>query len=86
MALSRSSWLWVTICVVSAKASSVPVTIDAYRRLADELPYALHIGVTEAGTAFSGTAFARRPAFPVRPALPILGFLLNISHTLDLGQ
>ena len=41
--------------VVSAKASSVPVTIDAYRRLADELPYALHIGVTEAGTAFSGT-------------------------------
>jgi len=41
--------------VVSAKASSVAVTIDAYRRLADELPYALHIGVTEAGTAFSGT-------------------------------
>ena len=41
--------------IVSAKASSVPATIDAYHRLADELPYALHIGVTEAGTAFSGT-------------------------------
>jgi len=41
--------------VVSAKASSVPVTIDAYRRLAEELPYPLHIGVTEAGTAFAGT-------------------------------
>lgn len=41
--------------VVSAKASSVNATIDAYRLLADRLPYPLHIGVTEAGTAFSGT-------------------------------
>jgi (E)-4-hydroxy-3-methylbut-2-enyl-diphosphate synthase len=41
--------------VVSAKASSVQATIDAYKRLADELPYPLHIGVTEAGTAFAGT-------------------------------
>ncbi|MBN1192563.1 MAG: flavodoxin-dependent (E)-4-hydroxy-3-methylbut-2-enyl-diphosphate synthase [Coriobacteriia bacterium] len=41
--------------VVSAKASSVPATIDAYRRLAEAVPYALHIGVTEAGTSFSGT-------------------------------
>lgn len=41
--------------VVSAKASSVRSTIDAYRRLAVEIPYPLHIGVTEAGTSFSGT-------------------------------
>lgn len=41
--------------VVSAKASSINVTVDAYRLLAAELPYPLHIGVTEAGTAFSGT-------------------------------
>lgn len=41
--------------VVSAKASSVSATIDAYRLLADRVPYPLHIGVTEAGTAFSGT-------------------------------
>lgn len=41
--------------VVSAKASSVPATVRAYRRLADEIPYPLHLGVTEAGTAFSGT-------------------------------
>lgn len=41
--------------VVSAKASSVNATIDAYRSLADRLPYPLHIGVTEAGTLFSGT-------------------------------
>jgi (E)-4-hydroxy-3-methylbut-2-enyl-diphosphate synthase len=41
--------------VVSAKASSVSVTVDAYRRLAKELPYPLHLGVTEAGTLRSGT-------------------------------
>lgn len=41
--------------VVSAKASSVNATIDAYRSLAETLPYPLHIGVTEAGTLFSGT-------------------------------
>lgn len=41
--------------VVSAKASSVPVTIAAYRALARELPYPLHLGVTEAGTTHAGT-------------------------------
>lgn len=41
--------------VVSAKASSVASTVDAYRALADELPYPLHIGVTEAGTSLAGT-------------------------------
>lgn len=41
--------------VVSAKASSVNVTVAAYRRLAEELPYPLHLGVTEAGTRLSGT-------------------------------
>ncbi|MDO9108156.1 MAG: flavodoxin-dependent (E)-4-hydroxy-3-methylbut-2-enyl-diphosphate synthase [Coriobacteriia bacterium] len=41
--------------VVSAKASSVNATIDAYRLLAERVPYPLHIGVTEAGTSMSGT-------------------------------
>jgi (E)-4-hydroxy-3-methylbut-2-enyl-diphosphate synthase len=41
--------------VVSAKASSVPATVAAYRSLALELPYPLHLGVTEAGTTRSGT-------------------------------
>ena len=41
--------------VVSVKASSVRATVDAYRLAARELPYPLHIGVTEAGTSFSGT-------------------------------
>lgn len=44
-----------TDIVVSAKASSVGATIDAYRLLASAIEYPLHIGVTEAGTAFSGT-------------------------------
>ena len=44
-----------TDMVVSAKASSVNATIEAYRLLADQISYPLHIGVTEAGTAFSGT-------------------------------
>lgn len=41
--------------VLSAKASSVRVTIDAYRMLNKRSEYPLHIGVTEAGTEFSGT-------------------------------
>ncbi|MDP2234134.1 MAG: (E)-4-hydroxy-3-methylbut-2-enyl-diphosphate synthase, partial [Actinomycetota bacterium] len=41
--------------VVSAKASSVNATIDAYRLLAERVRYPLHIGVTEAGTSVSGT-------------------------------
>ncbi|TLM73205.1 MAG: flavodoxin-dependent (E)-4-hydroxy-3-methylbut-2-enyl-diphosphate synthase, partial [Actinobacteria bacterium] len=35
--------------VVSAKASSVASTVDAYRLLADRVPYPLHIGITEDG-------------------------------------
>lgn len=40
---------------MSAKAHDVQTTIDTYRLLAAELPQVpLHIGVTEAGTAFQG--------------------------------
>ena len=41
--------------VVSAKASSVTSTIAAYRSLAREIGYPLHVGVTEAGTSLAGT-------------------------------
>ena len=42
--------------VLSAKAHSVPVTIETYRMLAEQLPeYPLHVGVTEAGTLRQGT-------------------------------
>lgn len=40
---------------VSLKASSVSLTVQAYRLLASEVDYPLHIGITEAGTIFSGT-------------------------------
>jgi len=41
--------------VVSVKAFDVPVMIAAYRRLAKAVPYPLHLGVTEAGTALAGS-------------------------------
>src|SRR5437879_5605804 len=41
--------------VVSVKAVDVPVMIAAYRRLAKAVVYPLHLGVTEAGPAISGT-------------------------------
>ena len=40
--------------VLSVKASSVLVTVEAYRKLAELTPYPLHLGVTEAGTARTG--------------------------------
>ena len=41
--------------VISVKASSVKETIKAYRLLAERTDFPLHVGVTEAGTRFSGT-------------------------------
>ena len=41
--------------VISLKASQVPLMIAAYRLMAEKAPYPLHLGVTEAGTAYSGT-------------------------------
>lgn len=40
---------------ISIKASSVPMTIAAYRLLSQKTNYPLHIGVTEAGTVYKGT-------------------------------
>ena len=40
--------------VISVKASSVPMTVEAYRLLAARTDYPLHIGVTEAGANESG--------------------------------
>ena len=44
-----------TDIVLSLKASSVNDTIEAYRLIADRCDYPLHLGVTEAGPAFSGS-------------------------------
>jgi (E)-4-hydroxy-3-methylbut-2-enyl-diphosphate synthase len=39
---------------ISVKATHVPTMIRAYRMLAAKVPYPLHLGVTEAGTEYSG--------------------------------
>lgn len=41
--------------VVSIKASDVPFSIEAYHILAEHIPYPIHVGITEAGTLYSGT-------------------------------
>ena len=40
---------------ISVKSSHVPTMIRAYRLLASRVPYALHLGVTEAGPPFTGS-------------------------------
>lgn len=42
------------ICV-SLKASNLDMCIEAYEKASEAFDYPLHIGITEAGTAFSGT-------------------------------
>lgn len=39
---------------ISLKASDVPLTVAAYRLLADQVDYPLHVGITEAGTMRGG--------------------------------
>jgi len=41
--------------IVSLKASNVPMAIEAYTLAAEKFRYPLHLGITEAGTLFSGT-------------------------------
>lgn len=41
--------------VISLKASNVKMMVDAYRKISKLVDYPLHLGVTEAGTAFQGT-------------------------------
>ncbi|HKM40136.1 MAG TPA: flavodoxin-dependent (E)-4-hydroxy-3-methylbut-2-enyl-diphosphate synthase, partial [bacterium] len=53
--------------ILSLKSSNVLLTVDAYRMVADECDYPLHVGITEAGTVRRGT---------VRSAVG-MGILLN---------
>ena len=41
--------------VISIKASNVPMSLEAHKILSKSVDYPLHIGITEAGTLFSGT-------------------------------
>ena len=66
---------------ISVKSSSVPVMIQAYRRLADTVPYPLHLGVTEAGPPFTGTV---KSAIGIGALLADgIGDTLRVSLTAD---
>ncbi len=55
-AISGSSKTWITRNIkVSLKASDVLTTVAAYRLFSEKSDYPLHIGISEAGTLFSGT-------------------------------
>jgi len=59
---------------VSLKASDVERTVQAYRLLAGQVDYPLHIGITEAGTTWAGT---------IKSAIGLGALLLNgIGDTL----
>lgn len=40
--------------VISIKSSNVPMCIEAHQRIAEQTAYPLHVGITEAGTLYSG--------------------------------
>lgn len=44
-----------TNIVISLKSSDIKKTVEAYRMASKLFPYPLHLGITEAGTKFSGT-------------------------------
>ncbi|MBE6996691.1 MAG: flavodoxin-dependent (E)-4-hydroxy-3-methylbut-2-enyl-diphosphate synthase [Ruminococcaceae bacterium] len=68
------------ICL-SLKASSVPLTLAAYRLAAARFPYPLHLGVTEAGTLFQGTV---QSAMGIGAALlDGIGDTIRVSLTAD---
>lgn len=71
----------MTDLVVSVKSSSVPVTIEAYRLLARQVDYPLHLGVTEAGTM---TAASVKSAVGLGVLLAEgIGDTLRVSITAD---
>lgn len=41
--------------VISLKASDIKLTVDSYRLLSQKVDYPLHLGITEAGTNYTGT-------------------------------
>jgi (E)-4-hydroxy-3-methylbut-2-enyl-diphosphate synthase len=66
---------------ISVKATHVPTMIRAYRLLAAKVPYPMHLGVTEAGTPFTG---AIKSAVGIGSLLAdSIGDTLRVSLTAD---
>ncbi len=69
---------------VSLKAFDVPATIEAYRSLAEKIPYPLHIGITEAGPPRTGII---RSAVGVGALLWLgIGDTIRVSLTAHPGE
>lgn len=70
-----------TDIVISLKAFDVPMTVDAYRLMAEKVDYPLHLGITEAGMAWEGTI---RSAVGIGTLLAEgIGDTLRVSLTAD---
>ena len=67
--------------VISVKASSVPLTVEAYRLLHKQTEYPLHVGVTEAGTKENGIVKSSVGIGPL--LLDGIGDTLRVSLTDD---
>src|SRR5687767_1976939 len=66
---------------LSVKSTHVPTMIRAYRILAAKVPYPLHLGVTEAGTPFTGSI---KSAIGIGALLAdAIGDTLRVSLTAD---
>ncbi len=67
--------------IVSLKASDVPMAIAAYQKAAEAFRYPLHLGITEAGTLFTGSV---KSAAGIGALLNMgLGNTLRISLSAD---
>lgn len=65
--------------IVSIKASDIKRTVSAYKLLAKKVNYPLHIGITEAGTSWSGTI---RSAIGIGTLLALgIGDTIRVSLT-----
>lgn len=71
----------LTAIVLSVKASSIPATITAYRHLADQSDFPLHLGLTEAGGFLAGSIKTAAGLAPL--LLDGIGDTLRVSLTGD---
>lgn len=66
---------------ISLKSSDVPTMIQTYSLMAERRPYPLHVGVTEAGTQFSGSI---KSAVGIGTVLSMgIGDTIRVSLTAD---
>jgi (E)-4-hydroxy-3-methylbut-2-enyl-diphosphate synthase len=67
--------------IISIKTSNVSLTIEAYRRIASQTNYPLHVGITEAGSRWAGTI---RSAVGIGAILSAgIGDTIRVSLTAD---